>query len=82
VLAGSYFEKKRFSDVEGRDGLQMHFSGWSQSLEAYTRALTEAGLVIAAIREPTPEIGAEKDYLRRWTRLPLFLWVEARRAGS
>ena len=82
VLAGSYFEKKRFSGIEERDGLQMHFSGWSQSLEAYTRTLTDAGLVIAAIREPTPEIGAGKDYLRRWTRLPLFLWVEARRAGS
>jgi hypothetical protein len=34
VLEGTYFGRQRFEGVEERDGLRMHFAGWSQPLEA------------------------------------------------
>ena len=47
----------------------MTFHGWAYPLEAYTRALEDAGLRIEALREPvgTPEPD------ERWLRLPMFL---------
>ncbi|BBZ12450.1 class I SAM-dependent methyltransferase [Mycobacterium branderi] len=72
----SYFDRRRFEGVEERDGLRMRFAGWSQPLEAYAAALTDAGLAITALREPIPDPAYE--HLERWTRMPLFLWLEAR----
>ena len=74
VLRGSYFGRKRFEGSEQRNGLRMHFAGWSQPLEAYAAALEEAGLAITSLREPLPEHGNKQDY-----RVPLFLWLKARR---
>ncbi|GBE64623.1 methyltransferase [Mycobacterium sp. MFM001] len=71
-----YFDRRRFEGVEERDGLQMRFAGWSQPLEAYTAALTDAGLAITALREPIPDPAYER--MEQWTRMPLFLWLEAR----
>jgi SAM-dependent methyltransferase len=73
VLRGSYFGRQRFEGREQRNGLRMHFAGWSQPLEAYAAALEEAGLAITSIREPLPEHGDERD-----KRVPLFLWLKAR----
>jgi ubiquinone/menaquinone biosynthesis C-methylase UbiE len=39
VLENSYFGRKRFEAVEERNGLRMHFAGWSQPLENYMVAL-------------------------------------------
>ncbi|PIB77947.1 class I SAM-dependent methyltransferase [Mycobacterium celatum] len=72
----SYFDRRRFEGVEERDGLRMRFAGWSQPLEAYSAALTDTGLAITALREPVPDPVDER--LERWTRMPLFLWLEAR----
>jgi SAM-dependent methyltransferase len=78
VLAGSYFGRERFEDSEERDGVQMHFAGWSQPLENYAAALADAGLAITAIREPRPDADGPA-HLAQWARVPLFLWMKARR---
>jgi hypothetical protein len=62
--------------VEERDGLRMHFAGWSQPLEAYATALEGAGLAITSLREPVPEGGW--NHMQRWAKIPLFLWLKAR----
>lgn len=77
IMEGSYYGRVRFEGEEERDGLTMHFAGWSQPLESYVAALAQAGLAITALREPVPD-PAGTERLRRWTRLPLFLWLKAR----
>jgi SAM-dependent methyltransferase len=72
VVAGSYFGRERFEGVEERDGLKMHFAGWSQPLEAYMAALSEAGLAVTQLKEPVPQSSRQ-----RWSRIPLFLWLKA-----
>lgn len=48
-------------------------------LEAYGRALEEAGFVIEAIREPAATAAAvrREPADRRWQRLPVFLFLRA-----
>jgi len=78
VRMESYFGRRRFDGIEERNGLRMHFAGWSQPLESYVAALEGAGLAITSLREPVPGIGSEGDHLKLWHRLPLFLWLKAR----
>lgn len=78
ILRGTYFERERFEGVEERDGLRMHFAGWSQPLEAYAEALEAAGLAIMSLREPRPDQGDAKDHLKQAMRVPSFLWRRAR----
>jgi 2-polyprenyl-3-methyl-5-hydroxy-6-metoxy-1,4-benzoquinol methylase len=78
VLEGTYFGRQRFKGVEERDGLRMHFAGWSQPLAAYATGLAGAELAITSLREPLPDLNDGRDHMRRWTRIPLFLWLEAR----
>jgi SAM-dependent methyltransferase len=78
AVQDSYFGRKRFEVVEERNGLQMHFAGWSQPLENYMAALAGAGFVVSALREPLPAVTAAFTYLERWTRIPLFLWLKVR----
>jgi SAM-dependent methyltransferase len=78
TVQGGYFGRQRFEGLEERDGLQMHFAGWSQPLEAYATALEQAGLAITALREPLPDLREGRDRMKQWTRVPLFLWLEAR----
>src|SRR5258708_8353806 len=54
VLQKSYFGRERFEDTEVRNGLEMHFAGWSQPLESYMAALENVGLAITSLREPVP----------------------------
>lgn len=82
ILADTYFGRQRFEGVEERDGLRMHFAGWSQPLEAYTTALEKAGLAITALREPVPDLDQGSHSMARWTRIPLFLWLKARPLAS
>jgi SAM-dependent methyltransferase len=67
VVEGSYFASRRYADEVERDGLQMTFHGRHRTLEEYSRALEDAGLAIAALREVTDLDDA------RWSRIPLFL---------
>jgi SAM-dependent methyltransferase len=79
VVEGTYFGRQRFEDVEERDGLRMHFAGWRHPLEAYGIALEEAGLAITSLREPVPDLDHGRDHMAPWIRMPLFLWLKARR---
>lgn len=79
VVEGSYFGRQRFEGAEERDGLRMDFAGWSQPLEAYAEALEGAGLAITRLREPRPKDTTGDDSMARAMRLPLFLWLKARR---
>lgn len=78
LIEGQYFGRHRFEGVEERDGLRMHFAGWSQPLEGYAAALEAAGLAITTLREPFPHLGDNTQHLQKWTRIPLFLWLKAR----
>jgi SAM-dependent methyltransferase len=78
VIEGTYFGRKRFENVEERDGLGMQFAGWSYPLEVYGIALEEAGLAITSLREPVPDLGDGRNHMAPWTRMPLFLWLKAR----
>jgi SAM-dependent methyltransferase len=68
VIAAPYLETRRFELTVARGGLEVSFCGWAHPLEAYTRALEDAGFVIEAIREP-PDPGRP---------LPNFLLIRAR----
>ncbi|MFZ5671391.1 MAG: class I SAM-dependent methyltransferase [Pseudomonadota bacterium] len=72
IVPGSYFGRERFEGVEEKNGLKMHFAGWSQPLETYMAALAGAGFAVTEIKEPVPEGPS------RWARMPLFLWLKAR----
>ncbi|WP_230534579.1 class I SAM-dependent methyltransferase [Microvirga roseola] len=77
VLTGTYFGRQRFEGMEERDGLRMHFAGWSQPLEAYAAALEQAGLAITSLREPVPDPSSAREHFKQWARVPLFLWLKA-----
>jgi SAM-dependent methyltransferase len=79
VIAGSYLGRHRVDEPFERDGLQMHFTGWRYPLEAYARALEDAGLLIERLREPpAPDAAlAARPGYERWQRLPNFLHLRA-----
>jgi SAM-dependent methyltransferase len=52
VIQDGYFGVRRVDSMEERDGLRMHFAGWSRPLEAYAMALEDAGLAMTSLREP------------------------------
>jgi len=78
VLHNSYFGAERFEAVEERNGLQMHFAGWSRPLEDYMSALEDEGFAVSALREPVPDTRSAWTHFKQWTRIPLFLWLKAR----
>jgi SAM-dependent methyltransferase len=79
VIAGSYLGRHRVDEPFERDGLQMHFTGWRYPLEAYARALEDAGLLIDRLREPPAPASAltTRPGYERWQRLPNFLHLRA-----
>jgi hypothetical protein len=77
VLENSYFGHERFEGIEEYDGLRMRFAGWSQPMESYVAALESAGLAIISMREPRPD--ERWPRAKQWSRVPLFLWLKARR---
>jgi SAM-dependent methyltransferase len=79
VIEGSYFESVRYADDVERDGLKMTFHSDHHSLEAFARALEDAGLLIEAIRE-IPRPGSSWQWRpedERWRRIPYFLHFRA-----
>jgi SAM-dependent methyltransferase len=78
VVHGSYFGRERFEGVEERNGLRMHFAGWSQPLEYYMAALEGAGLAVSALREPVPDASDASEQMELWSRVPLFMWLKTR----
>ena len=79
VIAESYLGKRPFEGTFEHDGLEITFRGWVYPLEAYGRALEDAGFVIEAMREPpaTAAAVAREPSERRWQRLPMFLFLRA-----
>ncbi len=75
VIEGSYFGRRRFEGTFERAGLTVTFRGWAYPLEAYARALEEAGFLVEAIREP--RYVAPDGSPNRWSRLPNFLQLRA-----
>jgi SAM-dependent methyltransferase len=79
VIDGSYLDPSPADWVSDRDGIQLTFHSEHRPLEAYSRALEAAGLLIEAIREarvPDQSV-AENPASRRWQRIPLFLHLRA-----
>lgn len=70
VVPGSYYGRRHFAGADTKDGLVMHFAGWSHPPEDYVAALAAAGLAIVELREPWAASG-------QWARMPLFLWINA-----
>jgi SAM-dependent methyltransferase len=77
VIRNSYFGRELFEEIESRNGLQMHFAGWSQPLENYMAALEGAGFAVSALREPIPDANEAWTHVQQWSRIPLFLWLKA-----
>jgi SAM-dependent methyltransferase len=83
VIRGAYLADAPYSDVEARNGLTMTFHSRHRPLEAYSRALEAAALLIEAIREhPVPAAVATLPRSQRWQRLPLFFHLRARKAPA
>jgi SAM-dependent methyltransferase len=75
LVVGEAYLDRRWMDVPvERDSLVFTFDGWCYPLEAYTRALEAAGLLIEAMREPADPAGG------RWARVPMFLMWRALKA--
>lgn len=74
VIEGSYLGAHHPVDEVERDGLAMTFHLEHRPLGVYSRALADAGFVIEVIEEPTTD-----DEGSRWSRVPLFLHLIARR---
>jgi SAM-dependent methyltransferase len=78
VIEGDYLGSFHYADAVERDGLTMTFNSRHCPLEAYFRALEQAGLLVEALREPSlPEHAIATGTGRRWQRIPYFLHLRA-----
>ena len=81
TIHGNYLgERRRFEATEERAGLTMTFRGWCYPLEAYTRALEDAGFLIERVREPAASAESLAKHGPsdiRWQRVPVFLQILA-----
>ncbi len=83
LIEGSYLDAAPADWVADRDGVTMTFHSEHRPLEAYSRALEAAGLLIEAIREtrvPDTAVAAEPG-ARRWQRIPPSLHLRAVKCG-
>lgn len=79
VIDGSYLEHKPSDFTVERGGVRLTFHSEHRPLEAYSRALEDAGMRIESIREVGSRAGlATRDpAARRWQRIPLSLQLRA-----
>jgi len=77
VVHGSYLDEFPYSDPIERDGLAMTFHSMHRPLEAYARALEDAGLLIETIREPPWADARDRTRDAGWDRIPIFCFVRA-----
>jgi SAM-dependent methyltransferase len=82
VIAGSYLDPAPTQQVASKGGIQLTFHSEHRPLEAYSRALAQAGLLIEAIREVGVPGEPRQDAARRWQRVPLFLHLRAIKPGA
>lgn len=79
VIEGSYLDTGPADWAAERAGIQLTFHSEHRPVEAYSRALEGAGLLIEAIREtraPDAVVAADPGE-HRWQRIPLFLHARA-----
>jgi SAM-dependent methyltransferase len=82
VIKDTYLSEFTYADDVSRDGLRMVFHSSHRPIEAYSRALEAAGLVIEALREhPLPADAVSVQGSKRWQRIPLFLHLRVRKVG-
>ena len=81
VIEGSYLSAFRYSDHIDRDGLAVTFHSMHRSLEAYARAIEDAGLLIEAIREPPWNEPRGASRSSGWHRVPIFCFLRAMKPG-
>jgi SAM-dependent methyltransferase len=74
VIRGTYLDESYYVDRAERDGYEMEFASLHRPIEAYVRALGDAGFVVEDLREPKSALATQ-----RWMRIPLFLYIRARR---
>jgi SAM-dependent methyltransferase len=79
VIRGSYLDAAPLRDVVDRDGVRLTFHSEHRPLEAYFRALADAGLLTETIREvrPSDQVVSQHPGDRRWQRVPMFLHLRA-----
>jgi len=79
VISGSYLGHAPVTWVSDRGGIRMTFHSEHRPIEAYSRALEAAGMLIEALREVriSDELAADDPSERRWMRIPLFLHIRA-----
>jgi len=78
AIEGSYLDRSHYADELRRGGLEITFVSEHRPIEAYTKALADAGFLIERLREPPlPEGAVGSPRNRRWQRLPLFLHMRA-----
>ncbi len=77
VIGGSYLSEFGYSDHLERDGLAMTFHSMHRPLEAYARALNDAGLLIETIREPAWDSPSGVSRFTGWDRIPIFCFIRA-----
>lgn len=84
LIEGSYLDPAPADWVADWGGIQMTFHSEHRPLEAYSRALEAAGLLIEAIRETrAPDtLVAASPGKRRWQRIPLALHLRAVKPGG
>jgi SAM-dependent methyltransferase len=84
LIEGSYLDPAPADWVADWGGIQLTFHSEHRPLEAYSRALEAAGLLIEAIRETrTPDtLVAASPGKRRWQRIPLALHLRAVKPGG
>ena len=76
--AGGYLDAAPADWVVRPSGIQLTFHSEHRPIEAYSRALEAAGLLIEAIRETGRRTGSpDAPGHRRWQRIPLFLHLRA-----
>jgi hypothetical protein len=76
-----YLDQAPVTWVSDRGGIRMTFHSEHRSIEANSRALETAGMLIETLREVVinDELAADDVSERRWKRIPLFLHREATR---
>ena len=78
TIAGSYLEPSYYADELERDGYSLEIVSVHRPLQTYTAALTKAGLLTEELRETRlPDHAVTTDRMRRWQRVPLFLYLRA-----
>jgi len=79
VITGSYLEPAPVRTVVDRGGIQMTFHSQHRPLEAYSRALEAAGMLVNAVREvgSNDKLATSDPAQHRWMRIPLFLHIRA-----